>query len=166
MGAREAARAVSEMRRAAASLVAHRTERFESAHGLAASKARLDAALDRARIARPWPFEARWSETPVILEVGYAPSRAAKAFLNLASLAFVLLVAGSAAALMNSDNEALRFLLPLVTVLLVLGFPFVSLALASNRSALEARIRRAIRAALQDEDEKYPPPRRWADEER
>ena len=147
---------MSEMKRAAASLVEHRTERFESAHDLAASKARLEAALDRAHIARPWPFEARWSEAPVALEIGYAPSRAAKRFLNLASLAFVFLLGGSAWALVKSESEALRFLLPLVTVLLVLGFPFVSLALASNRGALEARVRRAIRAALQDEEESLP----------
>ena len=157
---------MSEMKRAAASLVEHRTERFESAHDLDASKARLEAALERARVARPWPFEARWSESPVALEVGYAPSRAARMFLHLASLAFVLLVGGSAWALTRSDSEPLRFLLPLVTVLLVLGFPFVSLAMASSRSALESRIRRAIRAALQDVDEKYPQPQRWAEEER
>ena len=67
---------------------------------------------------------------------------------------------------MKSENAALRFLLPLVTILAVIGFPFVTLALASNREALESRVRRAIRAALVDEDEKFPPRQRWADEER
>lgn len=157
---------MSEMKRAAASLVERRSERFESTHDAATSKARLDAALDRARVERPWRFEARWSESPVALEVTHAPSRGAKTFLNLASIAFVLLAWASAWALMKSDNEALRFLLPLATLLLVLGFPFVTLAMASNRAAYEARVRRAIRVALRDEDEKFPPPRRWADEDR
>ena len=157
---------MSEMKRAAASLVERRSERFESVHDAATSKARLDAALDRAHVPRPWPFETRWSDSPVALEVTHAPSRTSRAFLNLASISFVLLAWGSGWALMKSDNEALRFLLPLATVMLVLAFPFVTLAMASHRSALEARVRKAVRAALQDGDEDYPPAQRWADEDR
>jgi len=156
---------VSEMKRAAASIVERRTERFESAHDLALSRSRLDAALDSARIRRPWPFESRWTETPVALEVTFGPSRAARAFLNLASLAFVVLFGASAWTLAKSDSEALRFLVPLITVLLVLGFPLVSLAMASNRSALESRIRRAIRVALKDEEERFPAQQSWGDED-
>ena len=153
------------MKRAAASLVQRRSERFESGFDGATSKARVDAALDRARIERPWRFESRWTESPVALEVTHLPSRPAKVFLNLASIAFVGLVGASYQALTKSDNEALRFLLPLATVLLVLGFPFVTLAMASHRAAYEARVRKAIRAALQDAEEGFPPPQRWADEE-
>ena len=156
---------MSEMKRSAASLVERRTERFESVHDAAASRARVAAALDRARIARPWPFTARWSDAPVALEVTHAPSAGARVFLNLASIAFVLLVWASGWALMKSDSETLRFLLPLATLLLVLGFPFVTLAMASNRAAYEARVRKAIRAALRDEDEGFPPRQRWGDED-
>ena len=158
---------MSEMKRAAASLVARRTERFESRHALDESKSRLEAALSRARIPRPWPFAEAWSEAQgrAVLEATYEPSPRAHAFLKSASLGFVLLVAASAWALTNSDSAALRFLLPLATVLAILGFPFVTLALASNRDALESRIRKAIRVALLDEDDKLPPPQRWADEE-
>ena len=157
---------MSEMKRAAASLVERRSERFESTHDLATARTRLQQAFERARIENPAALDLRWTESPVALEVAYAPSRGAKVFLNLASIAFALLLWASAWALMKSDNEALRFLLPLATVLLVLGFPFVTLAMASQRNAFEARVRRAIRVALQDEDEKFPPPQRWADEDR
>ena len=156
---------MSEMKRAAKSLVERRTERFESVHDAAASKARVEAALDRARIERPWRFAARWSESPVALEITHAPSGGAKAFLNAASIGFVLLVWASGWALLKSDNEALRFLLPLATVMLVLAFPFVTLAMASSRTAYEARVRKALRSALQDADESYPAPQRWADED-
>ena len=157
---------MSEMKRAAASLVEPRTERFESRHDLAVSQARFEAALERLRVPPRRPFDVRWSEAPVVLEVTYPPSRRAQRFLKLASIAFVLLAAASGWALMKSDHEALRFLLPLATVLLVLGFPFVSLAMASNRTAFEARMRKAIRVALQDEDDAYPAPQRWPDEDR
>ena len=157
---------MSEMKRAAASLVERRSERFESAHDAVSARARVDAALDRARIPRPWPFEARWSESPVALEITHSPSRGAKVFLNLASVAFVLLLWSSGWELAKSDSEALRFLLPLATLLLVLAFPFVTLAMASNRAAYESRVRKAVRAALQDADEGYLPPQRWADEDR
>jgi hypothetical protein len=157
---------MSDMKRAAASLVARRSESFESHHGIEASKHRLEAALDRAGIRRPWPFLERWSEREgrVVLDVTYEPSPRAQRFLKLSSIAFVALVWASAWALMKSESAALRFLLPLVTVLAILGFPMVSLALASNRDALESRIRRAIRVALVDADEKFPPAQRWADE--
>ena len=156
---------MSEMKRAAASLVQRRTERFETKLDARTAQARFESSLDRSRIPRPWPFAARWTESPLALEIDYAPSTAARAFLHAASIAFVLLVGASAWALAKSDSEALRFLLPLATGLLVLAFPFVSLAMASNRAAMEARIRKAIRVALQDEDAGYPPPQRWADED-
>ena len=155
---------MSEMKRAAASLVERRTERFESRHDLGTSKARFEAALERLRVPLPRPFDLQWSEAPVVLEVTYPPSRRAQRFLKLASFAFVLLVWASGWALVKSDNEALRFLLPLATLLLVLGFPFVSLAMASNRTAFEARMRKAIRVALQDEDDAFPPQHSWPDE--
>jgi len=53
----------------------------------------------------------------------------------------------------------------ITAVLAFLGMPFVILGLASHQDARESRIARAIRVALQDEDEKFPPPQRWADED-
>ena len=156
------------MRKAAASLVEARHERFESRHDLAASRERMERALDRARIETPWPFAAAWSEAEgrAILDVTFAPSPGAQWFLKLASAAFVALAAASAWAVMRSEVEATRFLLPMITVLAVLGFPFVTLAMASSREARESRVRRALRAALLDADEAFPPARRWDDEER
>ena len=55
--------------------------------------------------------------------------------------------------------------LPLVTVLAILGLPFVALGLASQRDAAEARLRRAIRVALLDEPERLPPRPQWEDED-
>jgi len=54
----------------------------------------------------------------------------------------------------------------MATALAVLVMPWVFVAMGSSRLAEEARIVRAIRAALMDEDEKLPPPKRWDDEER
>ena len=58
-----------------------------------------------------------------------------------------------------------QFMLPLFTVLAILGLPFVALGLASQRDAAESRLRRAIRVALLDEAERLPPPQRWEDED-
>lgn len=158
---------MSEMKRAAASLIERRTERFTSRHDLASSKARFAQSLDHARISKPWPFLANWSEEggTAVLEVVHEPSRGAQRFLKLASAGFVLLVSASGWVLLKTDEGALRFLLPMTTLLAVLGFPFVTLALASNRGALEARVRKAARVALVDEDPAFPPRQRWKDEE-
>lgn len=158
---------MSDMRRAAASLVERRTERIESRHPLDESKARFEEALVRAKVPVPCPFEERWieGEGGPVLELAYAPSKSTQRFLTLASLAFVVAIGESAWLLSTTSEGALRFLVPLATGLAVLGFPFVALALASNRDALEARVRRAAKSALQDEDEKFPAPQRWADED-
>ena len=47
----------------------------------------------------------------------------------------------------------LAFLVPLITVLAILAFPLVVVAIGSQREAEEARIAKAIRGALTDEDE-------------
>jgi hypothetical protein len=159
---------MSEMKRAARSLVEVRTERFESRHGLVESRARLAGALQRARIEASAPFETAWSEENglAVLEVTFPPSRRARTFLNLASVGFLLLIAASVYLLRSTDEGALRFLVPLFTGLAVLAFPFVTLGIASSRAAQESRVRRAIRVALLDEDEAFPPAQRWDDEER
>lgn len=147
---------MSEMKRAAKSLLERRIERFESRHALDSSRERLRDALSRARIDEPWPFQARWTEAQgqVALEATYEPSSGTRAFLVAMSIGFTLLVAASFLVVTRTEEGALRFLVPMFTVLAVLGFPFVTLAMASNRDALESRIRKAIRVALLDEDEK------------
>jgi hypothetical protein len=158
---------MSEMRRAARALVERRTERFESRHDLDASKARLARALERARLPHSPTFEASWiaENGQVVLEARFLPHARTIAMLQVLSLAMVALVALSAWTVTKGDEGALRFLVPLFTVLAILALPFVSLALASSREAREARIRKAIRIALMDEDEAFPPQQRWADED-
>ena len=156
------------MRKAAASLVEVRHQRFESRHDLATSRERMARALERARVETPWPFATAWSEADgrAILDVTYSPSPAAQWFLKLASTGFIALLAASAWAVMRAEAETTRFLVPMVTVLAVLGFPLVTLAMASSRAARESRVQRALRAALLDADEAYPPAKRWDDKER
>ena len=157
---------MSQFKRAARSLVETRSESFRSVHGEAESRQRLEEALRRAHVSRPWPFQEAWhvEDGAPVLTVTYSPAAWTRPFLNATSLVFVALVAASAWLVMKTEAGALRFLLPLFTALAVLAFPLVSLGMASSREARESRIRRAIRAALQDADEAYPPPQRWADE--
>jgi hypothetical protein len=158
---------MSEMRRAARALVEHRTERFESRHGLETSQRRLARALERARLATGPPFQAAWLREgeATILEATFLPSRRTLTLLRTLSIAMFGLILLTAWILVQTQEGAQRFLLPLFTALGTLGLPFVALGLASSREAREARIRRAIRVALQDEDERFPPQQRWADED-
>src|SRR5688500_7634445 len=145
---------MSEMRRAAASLLERRTERYPSTHGLEESRLRLEQALARSQHHDLAAFTPRWSEEAgnVILEVTYEPEPRVALFLKLTSLVFALLLGASAWVLLSdADDGALTFLLPLATFLGVLGSPFVTLAFASARAAREAQARRAIRRALEDD---------------
>ena len=156
MAAGEAALIVSEMRRAAAGLVERRRERFTSAYDLATSKRRMAEALERNRHHGIAEFTPAWHEQEgaLVLEAVFDPPRRVLAMLRLASFAFLLLVAGSAWVIASADDHgALRFLLPMFTVMGVLGFPFVALGLASARSAREAQARKVIRAALGRDEE-------------
>jgi hypothetical protein len=158
---------MSEMRRAARSLVERRVERIQSRHPLDASKARVAAALSRAGVAGVVPFSESWTDSggQVVLEIAFEPSVRTRLFLHATSLVFLLLVATSAWLLFTRSEGALRFLVPLTTALGILGLPFVTLGLASTRDAYEARVLKAIRVALLDEEEKLPPQQRWADED-
>lgn len=159
---------MSEMRRAAASLVERRVERFESRHGLEASRSRLHDALQRAKLHGLVPLNESWHEEGghAVLVATFEPSRRVKRFLELTSVVFVMLVGSSAWVLLSPEDQGtLRYLLPFATVLGVLGFPFVALGIASARAADEARLRKAIGVALRDEEERYPPRQRWPDED-
>lgn len=158
----------SEMRRAAMALVEERREAFESLHPLEASKARLAQALAPLGVPRAVRFEGAWivRDGHDVFEAAFGPTARARAFLNAAALGLLALVVASAWALhAPGENKALRFLLPMFTVLALLAFPFVATALGSTREAEESRIRRAIRTALQDEDARFPPQQRWSDED-
>ena len=157
---------MSELRRAARALVEKHSERFESRHGLEESKARLAAALDRVGASTSTVFTPAWEmqEARPVLEAQFAPPGRTLRILKVLSLGMTLAVAASAWAIVSQEG-ALRFLLPLFTVLATLALPFVALGLGSQRAAEEARIRRAIRIALLDEGERLPPPQRWADED-
>jgi hypothetical protein len=155
-------------RRAAQALVERRVERFESRHALEESQSRLKSQLAAARLAGHVAFTPQWvtEGNVTILVAGFAPSRATQRLLRLMSLSVVLLVAASAWAIFSPQpSTAMRYLLPIFTLLVLLGLPLATVGLGSHREAEEARIRKAIRVALLDEEVRLPPPQRWDDEE-
>lgn len=158
---------MSEMRRAAKALVERRTERFESRHTLADSKARLDRQIAKAKLSGASRFVPGWSDEggKVILTAEFLPRARTQAVLTMSSLVLTLLVLASVWLPFTTDEGALRYLVPMFTGMSILAFPFVALALSSNRAAEESRILKAIRVALLDEDEKYPKRQHWDDEE-
>lgn len=158
---------MSEMKRAGRALVESRTERFESVHPLEASRSRLAAAMARAKVVPGRSFVPSWREEGgrAVLEATFLPPRGIHGLLRGISILLVVLIAASAYVLMRYPAGAVRFLLPALTLLSILALPLVTLALNSQREAHESRIRRAIRVALLDADDAYPPRQRWADED-
>jgi hypothetical protein len=181
---------MSEMRRLAESLVARRPAAFESHHTLEESIARLarvadapatstslraDAGPERVLLAwarglsapRRATFEGRWvvHEDRVRLEGEFAPTRRTGAILKLTSVVLTALLAGCAYAILAPDVDlAARVALPITTLIAIVGFPFIAVALGSQREAEEAQIARAVRrafAAVSPEGDKAgsPPPR-------
>jgi hypothetical protein len=157
----------SEMRRAAKALVETRVETFESLHPLEASQARIERALAGLGGPRAFELNGAWTEREgrVTYEATFRPAPRTQRFLNAMALVLVLLMVACAWVLSFAKGTAPRFLFPFVTVLAVAAMPLVVNAAASRREAEEARIRRAIRAALQGKDPALPPAHRWADEE-
>lgn len=154
------------MRRVARALVERRTERFESRHPLADSRQRLEAALGRARIAGASAFTHAWQEADgkAVLEASFAPPPSLQRLLQAISVALALALAAAGWAILTQEG-AVAFLVPMVTVFAILGLPLVTLGLGSRRMAEEARIGKAIRVALMDEEERLPAPQRWKDED-
>jgi hypothetical protein len=145
----------SETSRIARALVASRAESFASRHSRGDSEARLAAALASIH-PRRLVFASHWREEPtgLVLDAEYRPAPGIKRLLQATSAVLVALIASSVWAVMGGRDEgALAFLVPLATVFAVLGFPFVMVAIGSQREAEEAGIARAIRRALIDEDE-------------
>jgi hypothetical protein len=158
---------MSEMRRAAKALVERKSETFESRYTLAESKARLEPAIAALRLGGATQFRPHWKSAgdKVLLEAEFLPSRRILRVLKVSSFVLMMLIVVSVWAAVSSEEGALRFLVPLFTVLAILAFPFVALALSSNREAEESRIRRAIRKALLDADDKFPQRQHWDDED-
>ena len=143
---------MSDMRRAARGLVEARSERFESRYPLEESQRRLAAVLAKTPV-KHLRFSSSWQSqgAEAALLAGFAPSPKTQALLKALSIGMALLVAASIWAWTSRESAgSVAFLLPIITVLAVLGFPFLVLGLASHREAEEARIRKAIRVALQD----------------
>jgi hypothetical protein len=156
---------MSEIGRAARALVETRTERFESTFSLEATRERIGRAMERARPAGATVTELSWIDAPAVaVEVRYSPPASTQRLLKVLSIGMALAVAASAWAI-AAEEGALRFLLPLFTVLAILAMPFVALGLGSRRAAEESRIARAIRSALAAEPEAPPARQRWDDEE-
>ncbi|HXS52076.1 MAG TPA: hypothetical protein VN782_06050 [Usitatibacter sp.] len=158
----------SEMRRAAKALLVPRVQAFESLEGGEAAHERVRAALERAGPVRAVRFHGEWKSegASAVYEATFAPTRHAAIVMHAASLAVAgLLVASAAVFIFGAGSRALRVLLPFCTLLGMVALPLIVQALAAQREADEARITRAIRTALQDAEESYPPAQRWPDED-
>ena len=145
----------SETSRIAKALLASRGESFASRHSRADSEALLAEALASITPKR-LVFESRWREEPagLMLDASYGPAPGIKRFLQVTSMVLLALIASSVwVAMTSSQAGALAFLMPLVTVLAILAFPLMVVAIGSQREAEEARIAKAIRRALTDEGE-------------
>jgi hypothetical protein len=156
------------MRRAAKALVASRVETFETLHPLPISKQRLERSLAQLGAPRSLRLTGCWKavEGREVYEATFRPAPGTKRFLHAFSLGLVLLIGASAWAIHSAEEgRALKFLLPMFTLLAVIAIPFVVYGFASHREAEEARIVRAIRGALQDESTAFPPAQRWDDED-
>ena len=154
----------SEMRRMAAALVETQRQTFATRHPLAESKSRLDAAI-ASRCPRMSIVETQWIEDSGgdQVEVRTRPAPGIRRLLAASSIVLTLLIAFSVWIVFTpQESTSARFLVPLATLLAILGFPLVIVGFGSHREAENERLRRAIRHALLDEAE-YPKPLRDQD---
>jgi hypothetical protein len=157
----------SEAQRAARALMERRVERFESRHGMAESQARLADTLSRARLEGRVVFTPEWRDADgkVLLDAGFTPPKRVGMVLKTLSVTLTLLILATAWAQLSVDaGPSSRWLLTLSTVIAMLIMPWVFVAMGSSRLAEEARIVRAIKAALMDEEERLPPMKKWDEE--
>lgn len=157
----------SEMRRAAKALVTSRVEVFEAADPIEGARQRLEQALAAGGPPSALAMSGAWKaiDGRAVYEVTFAPAPRIRRFLHGLSLALVLLVAASAWMLHSAaEGAALKFLVPLFTVLAIIAMPLVVTGIASHREAEESRLTRTIRAALQGTSARLPPQQRWPDE--
>ena len=158
----------SEMRRAAKALVERTPAEFATAHGVEEALLRLRASpgLDveasgdrlaiheKGRAARltAGRFEGGWVPRAAgsVLAGDFVPSPGIHAFLRSASVGLALLMGASLWTWFDSTSGGpLRYLLALCALFAVLGFPIAILAVASQKEAAQARVAKAVRAALE-----------------
>jgi hypothetical protein len=154
----------SETRRIAQALVDSRVETFATKYSREQSSARLAEAVAANR-PRTAAVKTNWRHATegLRLDVHLSPARGVHFFLVASSLALTLLLIASVWMLLALDKPiVLRFLVPLATVLAILGMPLLVVGLGSQREAEEEKLRRAIRHALLDEEE-FPKPLRDRD---
>lgn len=178
----------SEMRRAATLLVSRRPESFESRHSHAESVARLQAATTgggalaqslrgevsagavRLLYARSISrrtrcvFEGAWKVEcgAVRLEGEFVPTRPTRTFLASSSIVLTALIVASFYALLSPNQDAsMKILVPVFSLFSIVAFPFVVVAMGSQREVEELGIAKAIRGALSPPEE--APPVRGAD---
>ncbi|HEX3096692.1 MAG TPA: hypothetical protein VHQ02_03180 [Usitatibacter sp.] len=142
------------MRRAAKALVESRVETFEPPSAGGPARERVERALARVGAPRSFLFAGGWTEHDgkEVYEATFDPTPGTQRFLQLLSALLAALIAASAWALASgSAPPAVRFLLPFATVLAIVAMPLAVIAVATRREAEESRVRRAIRAALEEE---------------
>lgn len=149
-------------------LVETKHKTYESERPLEEARRRFEIMLEGQGIGRKVVFRPTWLEKDgkAVLEMELAPQPATLKLLKGLSIAMALLVAASAWVIWSPQvSGSVTFLLPLMTGLAILGFPILTLALASNREAEEARIHKAARVALLGEEARLPPQQQWKDED-
>ena len=143
----------SEVRRAAAALVAVREERFETQRPAGEARERLERALDGMHFARV-RIESEWTDAgghPVLV-VKLLPLPAMQRLLSTGSMALVALMAASVWVVASEGTpRTAAFLIPMTTLFAIFALPLAAAALGSQREGEEARLRKAIRSALAPE---------------
>jgi len=140
----------SEVRRAAVALVARREERFATRRSPADAKERVERALAPMSFSRV-DVRHEWIEGPggIELAVRLAPMPSVERWLRAASLATVALLVASVWAIASPEvSRSIAFLVPIAAGFVILALPIAAAALGSQREGEEARLRKAIRAAL------------------
>ena len=146
----------SEMRRMAKLLVARRSEAFESRYQRAESEARVNRAIEGFS-PKGMVFETAWRDEPgvSVLDVSFSPSRSTRYFLNSSSAVLTVLLAFTLWALVApGEMPSSRIMIAIFTLGAILAFPLVVVAYGSRREAEESTLRKKIRKAIVEEEEK------------
>lgn len=165
----------SEMRRAAKLLVASRAESFPSEFSHAESVARLQSATASGGALAPalrgevsagpvrllyaraisrrtrCVFKGTWKVEGgrVALEGEFVPTRPTRTFLATSSIVLTALIIASFYALLSPNQDAsMKILVPVFSLFSIVAFPFVVVAMGSQREVEELGIAKAVRAAM------------------
>jgi len=139
---------MSEMARSAKALVATHEQRFTSGLPPETARARVTEALAKLGPLKATVLDVSWDAATLVAR--FAPPGRTQRLLKVLSVGIALAIAASLWAILREEGP-FAFIMPLFTVLAILGLPFVALGLASNRAAEESRVTRAIRVALGEE---------------